>query len=197
MPGGKARMTALSHIAARVLNRPLMITSQKAQVIAGVLGRRIGVDMALPERPQQEASRFHGRSTDYGYFVTEAGVAVIPIIGTLVNRGAWIGAHSGLVSYEGLDAQIRSAAEDGDVRAILLDMDTPGGEAAGAFELPALIREVRECFGERMVEYGPAKLNDMIRVYRMLYRQCGAGSGLPDLATGLQQRGGPVGGIFS
>ena len=137
-------MTTLSHIAARVLNRPLMITPQKAQVIAGVLGRRIGVDMALPERPQQEASRFHGRSTDYGYFVTEAGVAVIPIIGTLVNRGAWIGAHSGLVSYEGLDAQIRSAAEDGDVRAILLDMDTPGGEAAGAFELPALIREVRE-----------------------------------------------------
>ena len=56
---------------------------------------------------------------------------------------------------------------------------------------------VRVRFGERQVEFGPAKLNDMIRVYRMLYRQCGAGSGLPDLATGLQQRGGPVGGIFS
>ena len=36
-------MTVLAHIADRVLNRPLLITPDKAQVILSVLSGRIGI----------------------------------------------------------------------------------------------------------------------------------------------------------
>lgn len=49
-------MSTLVHIADRVLNRPLLITRDKAQVILSVLAGRIGVN--APEAT--EASRFEG-----------------------------------------------------------------------------------------------------------------------------------------
>lgn len=70
------------------------------------------------------------------------GVAILPIVGSLVNRGAWIGASSGLVSYEGIAAQLREAQGDPEVQAILLDIDSPGGEATGMFATAELVRAV-------------------------------------------------------
>nr|WP_283771491.1 S49 family peptidase [Chelatococcus sp. YT9] len=83
-----------------------------------------------------------GRPTPYR--VTADGTAIISIIRELVNRGAWVGASSGLVSYEGLSHSLRTAARDPQVSAILLDLESPGGEAGGAFETAALVRKVRE-----------------------------------------------------
>ena len=136
-------MPSLIHVADRVLNRPLLIAPEKAQVILSVLAGRIGVDVA-------EASRFEGADT-----VTDAdgrmrsvpyrvanGVGIITITGSLVNRGAWIGANSGLTSYEGIGHQIRAAAADPAVHSVILDMHSPGGEAVGAFETAALVRNL-------------------------------------------------------
>lgn len=136
-------MTSLIHIADRVLNRPLLIAPEKAQVILSVLAGRIGIDVA-------EASRFEGADT-----VTDAdgrmrsvpyrvanGVGIITITGSLVNRGAWIGANSGLTSYEGIGHQIRTAAADPAVHSVILDLHSPGGEAVGAFETAALVRNL-------------------------------------------------------
>lgn len=59
-----------------------------------------------------------------------------------MNRGAWVGASSGLVSYEGLTFQIQKAAKDPATKAIVLDMQSPGGEAVGAFECATVVRAV-------------------------------------------------------
>lgn len=72
---------------------------------------------------------------------TPDGTAIITIVGELVNRGAWIGASSGLVSYEGINHQLSAAAADPDTRTILLDIESPGGEAVGAFECAAMVRK--------------------------------------------------------
>jgi capsid assembly protease len=130
----------LHHVADRVINRPLLILPDKLAIIAQVLAGRIAID-ATPLSP--EASRFAGASRNgQPYRVTDGGVAIITITGSLVNRGAWVGASSGLTSYEGIAHQIESAARDPKVKAIILDMDSPGGEAAGAFETAALVRAV-------------------------------------------------------
>ena len=71
------------------------------------------------------------------------GIAVIEIAGTLVHRGAWIGQSSGLTSYEGIAAQIQAAVADPAVRGIALDIDSFGGEVAGAFDLADRIRAAR------------------------------------------------------
>ncbi|AZG78530.1 S49 family peptidase [Methylocystis rosea] len=72
------------------------------------------------------------------------GVALITVEGSLVNRGAYIGAASGLTSYEGVTAQFAAAAADPDVKTIMLDLDSPGGEAGGAFELADFVHAVAQ-----------------------------------------------------
>jgi signal peptide peptidase SppA len=71
------------------------------------------------------------------------GIAVIEIAGTLVHRGAWIGQSSGLTSYEGIAAQLQAALADPAVLGIALDIDSFGGEVAGAFDLADRIRAAR------------------------------------------------------
>lgn len=133
-------MTFLAHLADRALNRPLLIMPEKAAVILQVLGGRIGVNAP-------EASRFEGEWSENENgrlrpFKRKGGVAVLPIVGSLVNRGAWIGANSGLVSYEGIQHQLKEAAAASDVESIVLDIQSPGGEAVGAFETAEMVRSV-------------------------------------------------------
>ena len=45
-----------------------------------------------------------------------------------------------MTSYEGLAFQIADAAGNPKVNSILLDMDSPGGEAVGAFEIADKVR---------------------------------------------------------
>ena len=76
-------------------------------------------------------------------FTVVDGIAVIEIAGTLVHRGAWIGQSSGLTSYEGIAAQLQAALADPAIRGIALDIDSFGGEVAGAFDLADRIRMAR------------------------------------------------------
>jgi signal peptide peptidase SppA len=140
-------MNDLVHVAERLFNRPLLLAPEKAQIILDALAGRFGdlsaaleVDMTTPQ-----ANRISTMTARDGFSVASVtkGVAHIPIVGSLVNRGAWIGARSGMVSYEGIDAQVQEAAGNPQVKAILLDIDSPGGEATGMFNLAASIREAR------------------------------------------------------
>ena len=146
MPGQLLRLSD------RLLNTPLLIHPAKAEVILGALSGRIGFEAGLfnveegAEGPV--ASRFVGstRRGDGSASIarTADGVAIIPILDTLVNRGAWLDSRSGLTSYEGIAAQLRAAGQDPDVRSVLLDISSPGGEAAGMAGLADLIRSVRQ-----------------------------------------------------
>lgn len=151
-------MSKLIHIADRVLNRPLMVLPEKLALIAQVLDGRINIDASeLKEievdahlREGPDASRFVGDAerldpnnprSQIKYRISN-GVATIPVLGSLVNRGAWIGANSGMTSYEGLAFQIEDAGANPKVNSIVLDMDSPGGEAVGAFEIAEKVRAV-------------------------------------------------------
>lgn len=151
-------MSHLIHIADRVLNRPLMILPEKLALIASVLEGRIGIDATDFKRLEfseqlrngPDASRFVGQGemvdpnnprAGIKYKISN-GVAIIPVLGSLVNRGAWIGASSGMTSYEGLGFQLMDAAANPKVKSILLDIDSPGGEAVGAFEMADRVRAV-------------------------------------------------------
>lgn len=95
------------------------------------------------------ASRFYGETplSEDGsrrplpFRRTAEGVAIITLVGEWVNRGGYVGASSGVISYEGFKYQIGEAARDPRTRAILLDMESPGGEAVGAFEAAAAVRQ--------------------------------------------------------
>lgn len=138
----------LLHLADRLLNTPLLLHPAKAEIILGVLSGRIGIDAGLFNGNVPDASRFVGsqRRESGSRALTRAsgGVAIVPVLDTLVNRGAWLDSRSGMTSYEGIAAQIRDAGSDPDVRSILLDISSPGGEASGMAGLADLIRSVRQ-----------------------------------------------------
>lgn len=136
--------SVLINVADRLIGRPLLATPDRVEQILAVLGERVGLEVfrADDAAPVPAARAFEAPLAKHGmYRVTDQGVAIVPVVGTLVNRGSWIGAQSGLVSYEGITAQIKGALRDPDVRGIMLDVDSPGGEASGCFDLANLIRE--------------------------------------------------------
>ena len=130
-------MTMLPHIASRVLDTPLVIGQAKLEAILAVIGPRIGIEAPAPAVMNGDGRR---RGVN---IVTPEGIAVIPVFGTLVKRAGAIEAASGLTSYGHLEEQIMDAATDPAVRAILLGIDSPGGEAAGVFDLSDLVFEAR------------------------------------------------------
>jgi signal peptide peptidase SppA len=103
--------------------------------------------------PAPESSRFPGTKVDIDPqtgkqralpYRRYLGVAMIDIVGSLINRGAWVGAYSGAVSYEGIKEALAAAAADSRTHAIILDIESPGGEAVGAFEVADAVRAARE-----------------------------------------------------
>jgi ClpP class serine protease len=74
------------------------------------------------------------------YGRTAEGVAVIPILGTTISRYDWLSALCGFCSYDTIKLTFEAAISDPAVKAILFDIDSPGGEAAGMLDCADLIR---------------------------------------------------------
>lgn len=141
-------------IAAKVFDRPLMILPSQAQAVGDFLAARIhGGDAPAYEAKRRvpSASRFEGESVGVGdpedgywteFYRRVGSVALVTVEGELVNRGAWVGASSGLTSYEGVMAQLTRAANDSKVSRVILDIDSPGGEAVGAMEFAGFVRKL-------------------------------------------------------
>jgi signal peptide peptidase SppA len=121
----------LPHIASRLYGTPLLLARSKLDIILAVLGDRIG----WPE-PQAAFNLPPPRAMPDA----PPGIAVIPVYGTLVRRSLGLEAASGLTSYGELSAMLDAALADPRVSGILLDVDSPGGEAGGVFELAQRIR---------------------------------------------------------
>ena len=119
-------MNLLPHMAARLFGAPLMIHRPKLEVILSMLGPRIGLPEStvpgdvIPDRAQSMGA---------------SGIAVLPIYGTLVRRTVGLEAESGLASYQGIATMLDAAVADPNVAAILLDIDSAGGESGGVFDL--------------------------------------------------------------
>lgn len=82
-----------------------------------------------------ERAEDHRRTT-----IARTGIEVIDVHGVLVSRGAHMQPCETMTSYEGLRQQLRQAVADPMVERIVLDIDSPGGAATGAFELADDIR---------------------------------------------------------
>ncbi len=123
--------SALSGLAARVFDQPLVIHPRKLDTILTVLSEHLDIEapLAQDEIEMDTPDREKERS-----FPMVHGVAVLPVHGTLVQRSFGLEALSGLTSYQKVERQFAEALEDDEVQAIAFDIDSPGGEAAGLFD---------------------------------------------------------------
>jgi capsid assembly protease len=81
-------------------------------------------------------------------FELRGAVAVVTICGPLLQHESpfWD-------CYEAISERARAAFESIDSRAVLLKIDSPGGDAAGCFELARELRTMAEESGKRLVAY--------------------------------------------
>jgi len=72
-----------------------------------------------------------------------SGIAVIPVIGSLIRRKTGLDAWSGLTSYSDIEQWFDTAVADPRARGVLFQIDTYGGEQGGCFELCDRINRAR------------------------------------------------------
>ena len=83
-----------------------------------------------------------------GYTVTDDGIAVMPVLGPLLTRGDWLTSLLGATDYGTLGRSLEAAFADPSARAVVMEMDSPGGEVGGLFDLVDRIGALRERSGK-------------------------------------------------
>lgn len=132
----------LPRLATRVFGTPLLIQPEKLEIILASVGHRFIVEGVAPA-PQPEAASSGGRLERKPYAVTEDGIAVIEVAGSLVNRSSWMDAYSGMTSYSQLSEEIEDAMTDPAIKGAVLRIDSCGGECAGCYDLADSIYKMR------------------------------------------------------
>lgn len=93
------------------------------------------------EGPEAVAARL-GRPLDNTRTVNvRDNVAVVPINGPISRHASMFDDISGATSVEVLARDFQAALDDPEVKGVVLEIDSPGGQAAGIGELAAMIRE--------------------------------------------------------
>ncbi len=120
----------------RVAGEPWAVTETALQTILDIATRE-------NDSPEAVAARL-GRELRNTHTVVERdGVAVIPVVGPLFRYANLFTQISGATSYEILAQDINVALEDPAIKAIVLDIDSPGGEVNGVSELAGMIYQAR------------------------------------------------------
>ena len=138
----------LPHLAQRLFNTPLALHPSKAEVIMASVMDRFGItkiesSLAMDDDWYSfDDNRGRESCNDPGY-ENVLGIAVIPISGTLVQKLGSLRPYSGMTGYDGIRQAFLTAMEDQDVTGICLDIDSPGGEVAGCFDLVDVIYSSR------------------------------------------------------
>jgi signal peptide peptidase SppA len=116
----------------QIANRELLDPERIAAAMHGTRGKPEGI-VAVEGEPRPDAS----------YVTMRNGVATIAVIGPLFRYASWFNAWSGASSYDLLAIAVNTVLEDPAVRAILLEVDSPGGEANGCGEFADMIYQAR------------------------------------------------------
>lgn len=127
-------------IAGRIFNTPLMIHPGKLDAILYGLGNRLGIDYPKPEPGLYTTAQ--GERKKPGYRVI-GNVGVIDLFGVLVHRSRMEADSSFLLGYQEVSRMLQAALQDSSVERIVLNVDSPGGEVSGVFDLADEIYQAR------------------------------------------------------
>jgi signal peptide peptidase SppA len=142
----------LAHIASMAFNEPLLLEPAYARVFFSALGKEIGISrLNLPDE-QLSTSDMNAITASFmtegkreaRFYQVKNGIAVLPVTGTLVHKLGTMRPFSGMTGYDGITARLEQAISDPEVKGVLLDIDSPGGQVAGAFDCADVIARLRD-----------------------------------------------------
>lgn len=139
-----AERRAYGHAWSLVFDVPWLIEPSKLEDIGEFLTLRRSGKTFTDEEIRERCGFFDDEDDedDKPYTLLD-GVAVLPIMGTMVPRAGGIMRSSGLASVERLTADFKAALADEKVGGILLHVDSPGGSATATPEFADAIYEAR------------------------------------------------------
>ena len=141
----------LARVICALIDEPWLLTPAKHRklteiAVAHMNGSHEAADAFRLEneriwQPEMRATKGSSgsRIADNGGIVTDKGVAVLPIEGVIGRKFSMFLNSSGVVSIDVLDEMLRECAARSDVRAVVLQFDSPGGSAAGVEDTAAEI----------------------------------------------------------
>jgi signal peptide peptidase SppA len=152
------RNRSLVHVSRQLFNQPVFVTEEWASILLSAARSELNIDLVMRadgtrlDRFQMDRAAAAAREAvdirddrraQYRVYEVSDGIAVIPVEGTL-TRSWGLDPYSGFTGYDGIKTKIVAAMEDDDVKAIMLDIDSPGGSVSGCFDLVDLIYALRE-----------------------------------------------------
>lgn len=144
-------MSKFARVSSRLFNAPLMLRPEKAEMLCAALVDRLGIQkLDRIDASSLAAAQLRQQASDWmeeepasparRQYQIESRVARVPIDGTLVHKLGGVSPWSGMVGYDCLAKVIADAQANKEVGAILLDIDSPGGEVAGCFAFAEKLR---------------------------------------------------------
>jgi signal peptide peptidase SppA len=147
----KAAKHQVRHVMEQLTSVPWGIDEAKLSDITELLELRArGEQFTADEIRDRIGGAIEGRAMDAiddesePYALTQDGVAVIPLYGVMSPRVNLMSQISGGTSTPLFTQAVRAAAADPNVRAIVLDVDSPGGIMQGTEEAAQAVRAARE-----------------------------------------------------
>ena len=134
-------MAQLIHLASRLFEVPLAIQAAKLEVLIGAVGMRMGIEVSAEQIEAAANSAAKSRNP----YQSSGHIGVVDIAGTLVKKsmGPDLDALCGITSYGQIKSDIQAALADPNISQIALNVDSPGGECAGCFDLADWIASMR------------------------------------------------------
>lgn len=129
-------MSDLPHLMSRIVGTPLLMAPNRLEPLLNVVHQKLsGIKFDSVDeddaREGDEVKACHG-------------IAVIPVMGTLVRRSSYLTTACGMTSYQRLLNQAERAFHDPTIHAVLLEIDSGGGEAGGVFDTAKQLRQLAQ-----------------------------------------------------
>jgi len=138
-----AKSHNIDRVLASFFATPWAITPQKLNDILAFLDRRKDGPLTAEELAAFAPSAADGPS-EKPYQVTAGGVAILPLSGVIAQRLNLVQRFSGGTSTEQFSAALQAALEDPAVKAVVLDVNSPGGSVGGVAEVSDQIFAARD-----------------------------------------------------
>ena len=152
--------------AANVYNKPHLIQLQDLKSICGYIEKRSdsfawresleASAMEANKQAVENKTMMFGDCSDPAedkFYTVENGVAFIDIQGTLTYKPTWFSMLCGGASYQQLQDAAKDIAEDVSISHVVLNCNSPGGQAYGAFSAAKYMSDTLKGANKKIITY--------------------------------------------
>lgn len=127
-----------------IYNTPWAILPEKLDAIVAFIEAKVDPLAPFVDVREIKGEDIQAMSAASAPAVRQSGsIAILPLFGTITHRANMLSEFSGGTSTEKFAAQLRQVVSDPTVKAIVIDIDSPGGNVDGVDELSAEIFKAR------------------------------------------------------